>query len=132
MYEFLPHTADVRIRIEAPSLEELFRDALLALSAFVKPEGGGEPRERAVEVEASGLTDLLVDFLNDALWRMHAYRETYQSLEIHRLSANRIEATIRGRSFQSIQEDVKAVTYHEADVRESAKGLWSTVVVLDV
>jgi SHS2 domain-containing protein len=31
MYEFLPHTADVRIRVEAECLEEFFRDALLAL-----------------------------------------------------------------------------------------------------
>jgi SHS2 domain-containing protein len=132
MYEFLPHTADVRIHVTAHSQEELFTEALRALCAFVNASGEGERRERAVEVAAGNATDLLVDFLNEALWRLHAYREVYDAVDFQRCTLTDLSATLHGRAFQAMAEDVKAVTYHEADVQQTPEGRWTTVLVLDV
>ena len=132
MYEFLPHTADVRIRVTGHSQEDLFTEALLALCECVKSSGEGEPRERRVETTAGNATDLLVDFLNEALWRIHAFGEIYERVEFERCSATEITATLHGRAFDSMEEDVKAVTYHEADVQMTGEGHWTTLLVLDI
>ena len=131
-YTFLPHTADVRIQVESSSEEGLFREALFALCEFVKPGGSGERREQQVEVEAGNATDLLVDFLNEALWRIHSHREVYDGVEFAECSKTSLRATLRGHAFEEMQEDVKAVTYHEANVTLSPEGRWTTVLVMDI
>jgi SHS2 domain-containing protein len=132
MFEFLPHTADIRVRVEADTQEDLFRDALFALCEFVKPAGEGESRERRIEVEAGNATDLLVDFLNEALWRIHSYREVYDSVAFDHCTKTSVDATLRGRAFETISEDIKAVTYHEANVTITPEGRWATQLVLDI
>lgn len=131
-YTFLPHTADVRIEVEAETEEELFRESLFALCEFVKAIGSGERREREVEVEAGNATDSLVDFLNEGLWRIHSYREVYDAVEFELCSNTHVKAVLRGHAFEEMQEDVKAVTYHEANVTLSMEGRWTTVLVLDI
>jgi SHS2 domain-containing protein len=43
-----------------------------------------------------------------------------------------LEATVYGRKVSGFKEDVKAVTYHEADITENEEGCLETVVVFDI
>ena len=64
----LEHTADVGIEVEAPSREELFAEAAVALGDTITPrEGVGLLLARELTVEAEGEELLLVDFLNEVL-----------------------------------------------------------------
>jgi SHS2 domain-containing protein len=47
------------------------------------------------------------------------------------MSAVTLDAELEGHPVVRFGEDVKAVTYHEADVQER-NGLWSTTLVFDV
>ncbi len=131
MYEFLPHTADVRIRVRAPDLESLFRDALHAVCALVGAAPSGPPVRHTISIEATDATSLLVDFLNEALLRLHLHRETLDEVEFTVLTSERLEASLTGSTAGDWREDVKAVTYHEADVT-MRDGEWSTLLVLDI
>lgn len=134
MFEVIPHTADIRLRVTAATLQELFTDAMRGLYAIMRasPPDEGEPLKYSVTIDdAVDTTDLLIDFLNDILHRAHTYREVFIDADFLRLDARSLDVTLYGLSPASFEEDVKAVTYHEADVREDSGG-WTTMLVFDI
>ncbi len=132
MIEVLEHTADVRLRITASSMEELFRDALRGTIELLRPKVGPRTVRRAIEVTAPDPTVLLIDFLNEALSSAHVHREAYDDAAIGLTGDNRVAAELRGHEALGFGEDVKAVTYHEAEIRRDADGRWSVTIVYDI
>jgi len=140
-YKFLEHTADVRLLVEGRTLEDLFSEALSGMMELMKPERepkeaeatvGGAECSRRIEVGAPTATVLLVDFLNEALWLAHSNREVYGAVLIEEISETQVRAALRGRAVPSFGEDIKAVTYHEAQIRKNAAGNLETVLVFDI
>lgn len=134
MYELVHHTADVRLRVAAPSLEELFRDAVRGMYAVMRGERGEGANEvgRTIAVEDSpDTTALLVDFLNEILNRAQIGRELFTGIVFTRFDDVNITADLTGFAPAAFEEDVKAVTYHEADVRHE-DGVWTTMLVFDL
>ena len=133
-YRILEHTADVRMVVEARTLEELFREALRGMMEVLKPERkkGAAETTRRIELQAGSATPLLVDFLNEALWLAQTNREEFTADVIDGISETRVEAVLRGAPAESFGEDIKAVTYHEAEIRRNAAGNLETVLVFDV
>jgi SHS2 domain-containing protein len=134
MYEVAQHIADVRLLVSAPSLEDLFRDAVHGMYAIMRgvAEEDARPVERTITVEDSAdRTALLVDFLNEVLHRTHVARELFDGVTFTRFEEVSLQATLTGIAPASFDEDVKAVTYHEADVVER-EGVWHTTLVFDI
>jgi SHS2 domain-containing protein len=132
MYELIHHTADIRMRVVASTQAELFSEALRGLSEVTEPQGiEGDSARAEIALEAPDTTVLLVDFLNEVLTRSHVRRETYVSVAFSEITSTRIAATIGGSRVEGFGEDVKAVTYHEAEVVER-DGEWSTLLVFDI
>ena len=133
MYELVPHVADVRLRVESPSVESLFADALRGLYAAMGAESTDGPVvTRVLEVtDSADQTALLVDFLNDVLHRAHVGAELFDDVRFDHLDATNVRATLIGTARASFREDVKAVTYHEADIRRDGD-TWSTMLVFDI
>ena len=132
MFELIHHTADVRVRVTAPSIEELFRDAVRGMYAVMRGVAGGTSIEREIVVEDSAdRTALLVDFLNEVLGRAHIGRERFDEMTFTRLDETSVTAKLTGTAPAEFEEEVKAVTYHEAEVR-FAGGEWETMLVFDL
>jgi SHS2 domain-containing protein len=133
MFELIQHTADVRLRVTAPSLEDLFRDAVRGMYAVMRAEARSAQRiEREIRVDdSSGTTALLVDFLNDVLNRAQIGRELFEDVAFTRFEETSLTATLTGTADAEFEEDVKAVTYHEAEVR-NVNGEWTTMLVFDL
>lgn len=87
---------------------------------------------RTIAVDDSpDTTALLVDFLNDVLHRAHVARELFTDLTFTRFGETSLTAELTGIAPASFEEDVKAVTYHEAEVRKEGEG-WGTMLVFDL
>jgi SHS2 domain-containing protein len=129
-YEILEHTADVRMLVRGDSLENLFSEAVYGMMEILKPGIGNQKQvvQRDVAVEAVDITSLLIDFLNEVLLSAHIYRE----MIFKTLSSHSLQAILRGFAASSFDEDIKAVTYHEAEVKETGDGKWETMVVFDI
>lgn len=132
-FKILKHTADVRIAVEASTIENLFRDALKGLKELVKKNAADEKYQtrRMIHVTSPERTSLLIDFLNEVLTQMHLHREIYDDMRFLKFSESEIEAEIIGVGVGFFDQDVKAVTYHEANVSEH-QGIWRTNLVLDI
>lgn len=133
MFELIHHTADVRLRVTAPTLDDLFRDAIRGMYAVMRGEARSAERVRqtiAVD-DSADTTSLLVDFLNEVLQRAHVGSELFEDVAFTRFESTSLTAELEGTADAEFEEDVKAVTYHEAEVR-FVNGQWTTMLVFDL
>lgn len=130
--DVIEHTADVRVRVRAANPEELFIEALRATMGLLQPEVGNRPVQREMTIESADRTALLIDVLNEALSSAHAHREVYEDLIFTTFTEQRLHGRLIGHETIALGDDVKAVTYHEADVHREPDGTWQTIIVYDI
>ena len=53
-------------------------------------------------------------------------------LTLLKLADTEVEASIEGIPAEGFDEDIKAVTYHQAEVHRKEGGEWETLLVLDI
>jgi len=133
-YEILEHTADVGLRARAPDITSLFEQATRGLCeiAGIWQDGSGTPVE--IDVEARDRNGLIVDWLNDVLYEHDAGNVAVCSVEVDEASENRARGRITVRPLGEGADtaiQVKAVTYHQLEVRQTSTG-WSATVFLDI
>jgi len=135
-YHFFSHTADIAVLLRADSLEDLFAAGLYAMNEVLRedfcssapPPGIEEP----LRLHSIDDTALLIDFLSEALTLSYLRRCLFCEVEIEQVAGGALEATLRGCPVDFFTDDVKAVTYHHADIRRRADGQWETPVVFDI
>ncbi|HZY05620.1 MAG TPA: archease [Anaeromyxobacteraceae bacterium] len=126
------HTGELKLRIEAPSLPDLFAEAGKALAeAMGAPEGEGVPVEKRIEVEASDRDALLVDWLNELVFLAEAEKMIFREFRVELPSEGRLLALARGARVERLRNPVKAATYHALAITARPQGFVATVV-LDV
>lgn len=136
--EFLHHTADVQLLVEASSLEELFVAALEGMNEILVdykkiPGGNRKPvPSDVIEIQSVDQTALLIDFLNEILSRSLAENCIFNEVEFRRLEETNLAVIIKGFSVDRFDEDIKAVTYHEAQVAQNSSGNWETKIIFDI
>jgi SHS2 domain-containing protein len=132
----LSHTADIRLKIEANSPEELFLAGLQCMGNIIKEnlcssDFAGEI-SRYVEIHTRDMTILFVDFLSEVLTISHTENSIFCRMEVIHLDDFNIKALIYGVKVDSFDEDIKAVTYHEAEVKKLAQTHWQTNLIFDI
>jgi SHS2 domain-containing protein len=129
--ETLSHTADVRLRITAPTLEELFAEGVRGMAEQLDARRGAGEVRRGIVLESADRTALLVDFLNEVLAFSFVDGAVFDRVEIRSLTETAIDADVIGTE-ATLCDEIKAVTYHEADVRQRDDGAWTTILVFDI
>lgn len=132
----LSHTADVRIKVEADTLPELFEGALIGMNNILKEDFCDKKKAftitKPIRIKSMDLTSLLIDFLSEALTLSYTSKNLFCKMKIKTLNEFHLEAEIIGAIAKSFDEDIKAVTYHEADVHKRNDGKWETIIIFDI
>lgn len=144
-HKLLPHTADTCLYVEASTLAELFETAMEGMGNIIKssqPKAGPPLAEKLkaqspdiikeIKIESQDATSLLIDFLSEVLTLSQEEKAVFRKADIKRLTDTGIEAEIFGEKVNEFDEDIKAVTYHEAEVRKNEKGNWEVTIVFDI
>ena len=134
-FEFIDHTADVGIRVEAPTLEDLFETAGLAFTEVVtSAESLDCSVEQRFKLEEDNIETLLVSWLQELLYLLDTEELVFSRFQV-RLHDCSLEATAWGEVFDPdrhmIKTEIKAVTYHQLEVAESDQG-WQAQVIFDI
>ena len=129
----IEHTADVGIEVEAPTLPLLFERAGIATLGLMLDLDTLAPRERAViALEADALEELLHDWLQALLVRLQAGGLAFTELSVEDIDARAIRASGAGErvdpSRHRLYTELKGVTYHQLEVRETPHGWWARVI----
>lgn len=134
--EYLPHTADIRMKVEAATLQELFQAGLLGMCNILNERFCQEqkefPKQVNISLSAPDLTCLIVDFLSEVLSISYTERALFCEMEVVEISETKISATLFGAQNTHLDEEIKAVTYHEAQVMQNTSKHWETLIVFDI
>ncbi len=132
-HELLSHKADARMRAAGDSAKELFTASLEGMCELIQPEPKFSGKEQKEEIELKSLdqTTLLIDFLSEVLTQIQVDRILYNRVKFEALTKNSLHATIFGQKTPFFR-DVKAVTYHEADIQKDKQGILETHIVFDI
>ncbi|QLG62685.1 archease [Halorarum salinum] len=136
-FDLREHTADVAVEATGPTVDAAFAavaDGLAAAMCEDVPETGGD--RFPLTVRSEGPEAALFDYLDELIYE----RDVRGVLPVDNEAAVRrdgdewvVEASARGVPFADVAgaRDVKAVTYSEMELTETAEG-WHAYVVFDV
>lgn len=130
-FKELPHTADVKIRARAPTLEALFSDAFdaLMLVMYGKDRKGGTKRQLAVT--AADKEGLLADFLSEVLFISEVDGLVFARTDI-RISGSTLHAVLDGEVFDRDRHsggcEVKGISYSGMSITHDTNGYMLDII----
>ena len=135
-FRILEHTADIGFEAFGATRQEVFRNGGRALTHLMVDLETIAPREmKALRAEASDMPSLLVNWLSEILYLFDAEGRLFRDFDFDTLTQQSLTATARGERFDRQKHQVKllikAVTYHQLDLMETAEG-WRAQVYVDI
>ena len=136
MFTFFDHTADLGIRVEAASLNELFADAGRALTATLMDDAATvQPvMTETIAIQGDEVDYLLFDWLRELLLRFETRRILYCRFDVA-VNETGLTASAAGEPLNPqrhpLGHEVKAITYHGLSVEQTADG-WVAEVIVDI
>jgi SHS2 domain-containing protein len=132
-HTLLDHTGEVILRLEGATEAEVLAEAALGLGELER-EGlpaTGERTEVDIAVEAADRPGLLVNWLNEIIYRCETASWVPDAVRVLDLSATGARATLAGPRLAMPPALVKAATHHRLRFEPTASG-WEGEVLLDV
>ncbi|PIQ75421.1 MAG: archease [Candidatus Portnoybacteria bacterium CG_4_8_14_3_um_filter_40_10] len=136
-YEILDHPADLKIKAFGKDLAEVFVNAALAIAdqqtRFLELAPKSAKKEEEILIESDGFESLLVDWLSEILYRSEINKKVYNNFEVTEFLEDpyKIKAKIKGIAVESKNIDIKAVTYHNLEIKKISDH-WEAVIVFDI
>jgi SHS2 domain-containing protein len=135
-FRVLEHTADIGFEAFGASRQEVFTNAGRALMDLVVTLESIEPREEVpIEVKGDNPSSLLVNWLSEILYLHDADGWLFSDFEIRGMDEHSLSAIARGEKYDRSRHHtkvmVKAVTYHQLALEETAQG-WRARVYVDI
>ena len=135
-FEILDHTADIGVIVYGENLGALFENAGEAFFHLITDLRKVKRRiEKRIDIRGESLDRLMVDWLNELLYLHDVEGLLFKGFRVESVGKNGLKATAKGEPFQEgvhvIKTEVKAVTYHQIEVRQE-KGGWRAQVIFDL
>jgi SHS2 domain-containing protein len=130
-FEEISHTADIKIRVRALTLEDLFSETFNALMQVMygTSRKGGIVKE--ITVESPDNESLLLDFLSEVLFVSEVESLVFfnASISIH---GSRLTAELSGEPFDPIRHaggsEVKGISYSGLSIIHDANGYMLDII----
>src|SRR4030042_588344 len=126
-YEILEHPSELRIKVYGKTLEELFSNAVLAMSKILSSDANilinaNYTNREVIKIGSVDINSLLVDFLSEVLAKSQINKKVYQAdfVKIHPElveGLQYLDAKLIGYPVSHFDEDIKAVTYEDLDIK---------------
>jgi len=132
-YIILDSTSELQINVVGKSLEELFRNAVIAMFDCISPRYQKDAPQNTYNISLTGADQelLLIDFLIEALYLSDTHDEAFFDARIESLGENHLRATIVGKKVLGFALEIKAVTHHDAHI-EKRDGLFNINILFDI
>ena len=135
-YELFDHTADLGVRVTAPTLPALVRPATDGLYAAIgEVVARDAPTCWTLELSGDDPSLLLRDYLAELLHLFDTQHRRVTDVDVREFSAERLAVSGQARPIDPaasrLEREVKAVTYHELAIRRIAGG-FEAVYIVDI
>ena len=136
MSALLEHTSDVAIQAEGYSLQEVFSSALRQMDEVLLPGycGTAEHYDSYLRIHLRGAdpTVLLIDFLSEALALSYIQKTLFCYVYFEVMGRKELVGNLYGRWYGKLENEIKAVTFHEAHLHRDPSGKWGTPILFDL
>ena len=130
-FKEIPHTADWSIRVWAEDLPGLLAESARGMNWLAGAELAESPQERRTyEIEGPDGESMLVSFLTELVYYAEQENLGFDDFDI-RIKNGRLKAEMGGAPLKSLDKAIKAVTWHNLKIIETARGL-EVEIVFDV
>jgi SHS2 domain-containing protein len=130
-FQEVEHTADYAIFVWAPSLHGLFNQAALGILSLSGISISCDQRiEKEIQLTALDMESLLVEFLSELIFMIEMDSIAFDEFDIQ-IAENSILCVMKGSSIHSIKRAIKAVTYHDLEIK-SLPDRYEVKIVFDV
>ena len=130
-FEELAHTADWALRVWATDLPALFSEAARGMNTLAGAQPAPGPRfKRVFLTKAPDVESLLVLFLSELVYAAEQDKLMFDQFEIE-INGAELQVNMEGASILTINKSIKAVTFHNLQVRQSKAG-FELEIVFDV
>ena len=132
-YKFLKHTADIKFQVYGKTLNEIFENAVLAVSEYISRGAKiKSAKGKVIEVAGTDIENLLYNFLDELIYLLDAENFIVVKSEVF-IRGNNLRAELFGDDVSNYKglDPIKAATYSEMYVKKTADG-WEAQVVMDV
>ena len=135
-FSVLDHTADIGLVIYGKDLASLFEHAGEGFFYLITDLKAVRPRiEKRVTLKGESLDRLMVDWLSELLYLHDVEHLLFKEFRVESVGEEGLKAVAKGEPFQDgvhvIKTGVKAVTYHQIEVKKSDRG-WTARVIFDL
>jgi SHS2 domain-containing protein len=124
-FEEISHTADVKIRARAPTLDALFTEAFLALMQVVYGTDRKLGIRKEIRIESDTIESLVCDFLSEVLFIAEVEGLVFSQAEIT-IEGMHLTAVLMGESFDPVRHssgtEVKGISYSGLVIQKEANG----------
>jgi SHS2 domain-containing protein len=132
-YREIEHTADWALHVWAPTREALFEEAargMFALAGRAEQAVAGAAGRQVLDIalEASDYESLLVAWLQELLYHTEADGWAFADFQVEALAPQGLRARAHGSPGQRPEKVIKAVTYHNLEIRSTGEGFEATLV----
>lgn len=131
-FEEISHTADWSLRVWADDLAGLLAESARGMYALANAEPAEGPRvKRELTLDAVDAESLLVAFLEELLYLSESEKLIFDTFSETKIEGFKLKIEMEGAIIESMDKEIKAVTFHNLQIRESERGL-EVEIVFDV
>ena len=132
-YEVFEHTADVGLHAYGSTLPELFIHAAQGMESLMVPlEQVRLQVSREITAEGHDVVSLLIAWLNELIFLFDTEYLIFPEFEIDSLTGTHLKGRASGEPYDGQRHDlssaIKAVTWHEAAVEQTAEGYKARII----
>jgi SHS2 domain-containing protein len=135
-YCIFDHTADLGIQVFGKSASEVFQNGAYALFDLITDTDLVRlSLDRRVLATGKGWDELWVNYLRECLYLCNGEGLLLRDYAVVTINQEQVTVRMRGEAIDPLRHrikmEIKAVTYHEATLRETPQG-WMGKVIFDV
>ena len=138
-FEIINHTADIGIKAYGKNLKELFLNAARAMFEIMIEVTKRKPIFAKIEhkkcllnKQGNNIEEILVAWLSELLYLFSSEGLIMERANIHRLDSSCIQAEVTSKipkpDFYRIKTEIKAVTYHELEIKKTEHSFEAQVI----
>ncbi len=135
-YKLIDHTADFGIHVLGTDPKDLFQNAARAMfEQIAEIEALAGTEAVAIHLTGKDWPDLMVNWLRELLYYWHVKGLLLGDAQIQLISDRKLLAQTNFDPYvpdrHVIKREIKAVTYHQIQVKRGAEG-WESKIIFDV
>jgi SHS2 domain-containing protein len=130
-FEEISHTADIKIRVRAPTLEVLFSETLNAMMQIIYGMDRKGCIHKGIQIESSCNESLLADFLSEVLFTSEVDNLVFSYADI-KISGLHLSAELTGEPFDPVRHsggsEVKGISYSGLEITHDTNGYMLDII----